>query len=300
MRMLLLGKDGQVGRALEQRLRPLGELVVCGRITANLEEPDALAGLVERVQPDFIINAAAYTAVDKAESDAARARLVNAEAVAALAASARKDRWLVHFSTDFVFDGLKPEPHVETDDAKPLSVYGATKLAGDQAILNAGCNHLIFRVSWVYSLGHDNFPSTILRLGKDRTDLRVVADQIGAPTSAGLIAEITAKAIARIVNIDGDAKGLSGLYHLAPSGAVSRADLAKYVISESRRQGAGLMIWPEGVTPIPTADYKTLAVRPLNSRLETKKLQHAFGVGLPPWQDDMRSFITDMVRGETA
>jgi dTDP-4-dehydrorhamnose reductase len=157
MRMLLLGKDGQVGRALEQRLRPLGELVVCGRITANLEEPDALAGLVERVQPDFIINAAAYTAVDKAESDAARARLVNAEAVAALAASARKDRWLVHFSTDFVFDGLQPEPHVETDDAKPLSVYGATKLAGDQAILNAGCNHLIFRVSWVYSLGHDNF-----------------------------------------------------------------------------------------------------------------------------------------------
>jgi dTDP-4-dehydrorhamnose reductase len=298
--MLLLGKDGQVGRALEQRLRPLGELVVCGRTTANLEEPDALAGLVERVQPDFIVNAAAYTAVDKAESDAARARLVNAEAVAALAASARKDRWLVHFSTDFVFDGLKPEPYVETDDAKPLSVYGATKLAGDQAILNAGCNHLIFRVSWVYSLGHDNFPSTMLRLGKDRTDLRVVADQIGAPTSAGLIAEITAKAIARIANIDGDAEGLSGLYHLAPSGAVSRADLAKYVISESRQQGAGLMISPEGVAPIPTADYKTPAARPLNSRLETKKLQHAFGVGLPPWQDDMRSFITDMVRGETA
>jgi dTDP-4-dehydrorhamnose reductase len=298
--MLLLGKDGQVGRALEQRLRPLGELVVCGRITANLEEPDALAGLVERVQPDFIINAAAYTAVDKAESDAARARLINAEAVAALAASARKDRWLVHFSTDFVFDGLKPEPYVETDDAKPLSVYGATKLAGDQAILNASCNHLIFRVSWVYSLGHDNFPSTMLRLGKDRTDLRVVADQIGAPTSAGLIAEITAKAIARIANIDGDAEGLSGLYHLAPSGAVSRADLAKYVISESRQQGAGLMISPEGVAPIPTADYKTPAARPLNSRLETKKLQQAFGVGLPPWQDDMRSFITDMVRGETA
>ena len=277
----------------------MGELVVCGRTTANLEEPDALAGLVERVQPDFIVNAAAYTAVDKAESDAARARLVNAEAVAALAASARKDRWLVHFSTDFVFDGLKPEPYVETDDAKALSVYGATKLAGDQAILNAGCNHLIFRVSWVYSLGHDNFPSTMLRLGKD-SDLRVVADQIGAPTSAGLIAEITAKAIARIVNIDGDTEGLSGLYHLAPSGAVSRADLAKYVISESRQQGAGLMIWPEGVTPIPTADYKTPAARPLNSRLETKKLQHAFGVGLPPWQDDMRSFITDMVRGETA
>ena len=299
MRMLLLGKDGQVGRALEQRLRPLGELVACGRITANLEEPDALAGLVERVQPDFIINAAAYTAVDKAESDAARARLINAEAVAALAASARKDRWLVHFSTDFVFDGQKPEPYLETDDAKPLSVYGATKLAGDQAILNAGCNHLIFRVSWVYSMGHDNFPSTVLRLGKDRTELRVVADQIGAPTSAGLIAEITAKAIARIANIDGDAEGLSGLYHLAPSGAVSRADLAKYVISESRQLGAGLMISPEGVTPIPTADYKTPAVRPLNSRLETEKLQHAFGVGLPPWQDDMRSFITDMVRGET-
>jgi len=298
--MLVLGKDGQVGRALEQRRRPLGELVVCGRITANLEEPDALAGLVERVQPDFIINAAAYTAVDKAESDAARARLVNAEAVAALAASARKDRWLVHFSTDFVFDGLKPEPYVETDDAKPLSVYGATKLAGDQAILNAGCNHLIFRVSWVYSLGHDNFPSTMLRLGKDRTDLRVVADQIGAPTSAGLIAEVAATAIARIANTDGDAAGLSGLYHLAPSGAVGRADLAKYVISESRQQGAELMISPEGVTPIPTADYKTPAARPLNSRLETKKLQHAFGVGLPPWQDDMRSFITDMVRGETA
>jgi dTDP-4-dehydrorhamnose reductase len=295
MRMLLLGKDGQVGQSLERRLRPLGELVAWGRTDADLEQVEELARLVESARPDFIINAAAYTAVDKAESDAKRARLVNLQAVAALAASAHNS-WLIHFSTDFIFDGLKPEPYVETDDAKPLSVYGATKLGGDQAIANSGCKHLIFRVSWVYSPGHNNFPATILRLGKDRASLNVVADQIGAPTSADLIAEVTAKAVGRIARTDGAASALPGTYHLSPSGAISRADLAKFIIAEAWRQGAKLMLSPESIMPIATADYPTPAARPLNSLLKTKKLEDTFGVSLPPWQEDMRRFITEIVK----
>ncbi|WP_407176493.1 dTDP-4-dehydrorhamnose reductase [Bradyrhizobium sp. STM 3562] len=296
MKMLLLGKDGQLGRALQRRLQPFGQLIACGRAEADLERVDALTDLVGTLRPDVIVNAAAYTAVDKAESEPERARLVNSQAVAALARCVGSG-WLIHFSTDFIFDGLKQAPYVETDEAKPLSVYGATKLEGEQAVTNSGCKHFVFRVSWVYAPGHNNFPAAILRLGKERANIDVVSDQVGAPTSAGLIAEITANAVAKIAESGAAASSLSGVYHLAASGEVGRADLARFIVAEARQQGAPLALAPEGIRPIATADYRTPAARPLNSRLRTTKLEHGLGVSLPPWQLDMRKFVADVIKG---
>jgi len=295
MKILLFGKNGQVGEALQTALRPLGEVIALGRAEADLEQPGELPRIVATHAPDVIVNAAAYTAVDKAETDAQRARLVNAEAVAALAAAARRtNAWLVHYSTDYVFDGRRPRPYREVDVPQPLSVYGSTKLRGDQAIAGSGCRHLLFRVSWVYSRGHSNFGATMLRLARDRTALNVVADQIGAPTSAALIADVTAKAIARVAQPDTDA--LSGTYHLAASGTVSRADYAKFLISEARAAGAPIALDASGIAAVATADYPTPAARPLNSRLDTRKLATAFGIDLPPWQDDVRQWVIDTVR----
>jgi dTDP-4-dehydrorhamnose reductase len=297
MRLLLLGKDGQVGQALRLRLEDQCELVACGHADVDFERPHTLTQLIKTVRPDFIVNAVAYTAVDRAEGDAGRARMINSRAVATLAAAAN-DCWLIHFSTDFVFDGRKKEPYIETDDAAPLNVYGATKLEGDRAIISSGCKHLIFRVSWIYGLGHNNFPTTVLQLGKERASLEVVADQIGAPTSASLVAEITTEAIARIAETAGEtASRLSGVYNLSPSGAVSRADLARYIIAEAIKRRARLMILPEGIIPIATMDFSSPAARPLNSQLNTKKLQNTFGMHLPPWQQDTQAFIDGMVEG---
>jgi len=299
MRFLLIGGNGQVGSALRPVLARLGDVVAPSRDDADLERPGELARLITTVAPDIIVNAAAYTAVDKAETEPERARLVNAEAVATLAAAAhRAGIWLVHFSTDYVYDGNKPTAYVETDEAQPLSQYGLSKLRGDQAIAASGCRHLIFRVSWVYAWGHANFPAAMLRLGADRAELNVVADQVGAPTSAGLIAGVTGAAIARIT--DGpEADGLSGLYHLAAAGEVSRADLARFVLAEAHARGADLVLRPEGIVPISTAGYPAPAARPLNSRLSTDRLRAAFGVALPSWQDDMRQWVSDSL-GEGA
>lgn len=295
MRLLLLGKDGQVGRALQPTLAAAGELIACGRAEADLERVGELPRLVAAHRPDVIVNAAAYTAVDQAETDAGRARLVNAEAVAILAAAAhRTGAWLVHYSTDYVFDGRKADPYTETDAPAPLSVYGMTKHAGDLAIAQAGCRHLIFRVSWVYAPRSNNFARAMLHLARDRTSLNVVADQFGAPTSADLIASVTAAAIARAVGQpDGD--GMSGLYHLAPTGAVSRADYAKFLIAAAREAGAPLKLSAAEIQPIPTSDYPTPAARPLNSRLDTAKLRATFALALPPWQDAARRWVAETV-----
>jgi len=295
MKILLFGETGQVGEALQTALQPLGEVTALGRAEANLEHPGELPRIVATHAPDVIVNAAAYTAVDKAETETERARLVNAEAVATLAAAAhRTNAWLIHYSTDYVFDGQKPTPYHEFDAPQPLSVYGSTKLRGEQAIAESGCRHLLFRVSWVYAAGHGNFGATMLRLARDRSSLNVVADQIGAPTSAGLIADITAKAIGRLAQPD--AESLSGTYHLAASGVVSRADYAKFLVSEARAAGAPLMLEASGITAVATSAYPTPAARPLNSRLNTRKLAAAFGVTLPPWQDDVRQWVIDTVR----
>jgi len=288
MKVLLLGKDGQVGRALVPALAALAEVVALGRAEADFEQPGELPRLVADHAPDVIVNAAAYTAVDKAETDPDRARLVNVEAVAALAGAARRrDIWLVHYSTDYVFDGQKPGPYDESDAPNPLNVYGATKSRGDVAIAESGCRHLIFRVSWVYGDGDGHFAGTMLRLARDSDSLAVVADQVGAPTSARLIASVTAEALARLATPD----GLEGTYHLAASGSVGRADYARFVIAEAASRGARLSLAPEAVADVATADYPTPAARPLNSRLATQKLEAALGRPMPVWQDDVRRWV---------
>jgi len=292
MKFLLFGKDGQVGEALQRALPTAGEVVALGRAEADFERPGELPRLIAIHAPDVIVNAAAYTAVDKAETDANRARLVNAEAVATLASAAhRLGAWLIHYSTDYVFDGTKPGPYLETDEASPLSVYGTTKHRGDLAIAASGCRHLIFRVSWVYATGHANFGKTILRLARERSTISVVDDQVGAPTSAELIANVTVAAINRLASLGSDAENLSGLYHLAPEGSLSRYEYARFVVEEARSAGMAMALTPDGVMPIHSAEYATAARRPLNSRLATNKLRAAFGVPLPPWQEDVRRWV---------
>jgi dTDP-4-dehydrorhamnose reductase len=294
MKFLLLGKDGQVGRALAPVLARLGELSAFGHAEADFERPGELPRLVATEAPDVIVNAAAYTAVDKAETEPDRARLVNAEAVALLAdAAQRTGAWLIHYSTDYVFDGKSGTPYVEDDPPAPLNVYGATKSRGDLAIGQSGCHHLIFRVGWVYADGTNNFPSTMLRLARERSELRVVGDQVGAPTSARLIADVTGRAAVRL----GAAVSAptSGVYHLAASGAVSRADYARFLVAEARDRGLQLRLGPDGIATCSSADYPTLAARPLNSRLDTSRLRAAFGLDLPDWKNDARRWVENAV-----
>ncbi len=283
MTILLLGKNGQVGRELQHSLAPFGRLIACDREAADLERPATLRDLVRRVAPEVVVNAAAYTAVDAAESDADRARAVNAEAVAVLAEESRRlDALFVHYSTDYVFDGTKDGCYEEDDDPRPLGVYGATKLAGERAVTGAGGRHLVFRTSWVHAAHGRNFVRTILRLATERESLSVVDDQTGVPTSAALIAEITAAAIDR----DRQAQPLpSGIYHLAPRGRTTWCGFARFVLEQARGCGLALRVPPEQVQPIPTSAYPTPARRPANSLLCTRKLTAAIGRELPTWQD---------------
>lgn len=295
MKILLLGANGQVGWELQRALAPLGQLVICDRHSANLENPQALIELVEREQPAVIVNAAAYTAVDKAESDVDRARKVNAESVAVLAAAAHKlDAWLVHYSTDYVFAGNKPGAYVEDDSTAPLSVYGQTKLEGEQAIRASGCRHLILRTSWVYAARGSNFAKTMLRLAADREELRVVADQIGAPTSAELIADVTALVLQRIASDTTLGKIASGTYHLVASGVTSWHGYAQFVIAEAARLGVPLRATPENVHPITTAQYPVPAQRPANSKLDNQKLQQTFGLELPEWEFHVKRMLIEL------
>jgi len=295
MKILLLGKNGQVGWELQRALATLGELVsldrqgengLCGDL-ANLEQ---LRETVRQVAPDVIVNAAAYTAVDKAESDLDMAQLINAHAVELLAQEAgRLDCLLVHYSTDYVFDGTGDEPWQESDQVAAVNAYGLTKLAGEKAIVGSGCRHLIFRTSWVYAARGNNFAKTMLKLGKDRTQLNVIADQIGAPTGADLIADVTAVAIRQAY---GDAK-VSGIYHLAASGFTSWCNYATLVIDFGRDCGEALAV--ESITPIPTEQYPTPARRPLNSRLNTDKLCRTFSIHLPDWQSGVTRMLKEVL-----
>jgi dTDP-4-dehydrorhamnose reductase len=290
MRLLLFGPNGQIGRALCGSLATAGELVPLGRAEADFEQPGEVARLIRRHRPQVVVNAAAYTAVDRAETEPERARCVNAEAVAEIAGAVREvGAWLVHFSTDYVFDGRKADPYTETDPPAPLNIYGRTKSEGDAAIARSGCRHLIFRVSWVYGDGAGNFPATMLRLARTRPELRVVGDQIGAPTSARFIAGATAEAIRRLGGPDAPAPGL---YHLAAAGAVSRADYARFVIAAAAAHGAGLALDPDAVIPVPSVEFPTPAARPLNSRLQTGKFSATFGVALPDWQEGVHQWVT--------
>lgn len=296
MKILLLGKGGQVGWELQRSLAPLGELVAvdfdstdhCGDFT-NLE---GLAETVRNVRPDTIVNAAAHTAVDKAESEPDLARTINALAPGVLAEEAEKiGAWLVHYSTDYVFDGNGTAPRKETDPTGPLSVYGRTKLEGEQAV--ARCSrHLIFRTSWVFAARGANFAKTMLRLASERDQLRVIADQIGAPTGAELLADVTAHALRTVQ----DRPELAGLYHLVAGGETSWYDYARYVLERAAALGQPFRIGPADVCPIPTTDYPTPATRPLNSRLDTTKLRAAFGLNLPDWQAGVERMLKETLQ----
>jgi dTDP-4-dehydrorhamnose reductase len=292
MKILLLGKNGQVGWELQRSLAPLGDLVALDRhpvdgLSGDLSDLDALRATIRKVKPDVIVNAAAYTAVDKAESETELADCVNGEASRVMAQEAVSlDAWLIHYSTDYVFSGEGSTPWQESDAVAPVNHYGASKLAGEQAITALGCKHLIFRTSWVYGARGNNFAKTMLRLAKDRESLSVIADQVGAPTGADLIADVTALAIQQVVH----RPALSGIYHLAAAGEVSWHGYASLVISFAKNHGEELAV--TAVNPIDTTAYPTPARRPLNSRLNTQKLRDNFSLHLPDWQ----SGVTRMLR----
>ncbi len=292
MKILLLGKNGQVGWELQRALAPLGELIALDRnvvdgLSGDMSDLDALRATIRQVKPDVIVNAAAYTAVDKAESEKEQADLVNAKASQVMAEEAASlDAWLVHYSTDYVFSGEGLVPWLETNAVNPVNYYGASKLAGEQAIIASGCKHLIFRTSWVYAARGNNFAKTMLRLAKDRESLSVIADQIGAPTGADLIADVTALAIQQVRHRD----DLGGLYHLAAAGEISWHGYASHVIEFAKANGEQLAV--ASINPIDTTAYPTPARRPLNSRLNTQKLRDNFSLHLPDWQ----SGVTRMLR----
>jgi len=285
MKILLFGANGLVGWELQRALQPLGVVVPFvrgqGDRAADFAQPATLAAIVEAVRPDVVVNAAAHTAVDRAESEPALAQAINADAPGILArACAAQDAWLVHYGTDYVFDGSGDAPRDEQAATAPLSVYGRTKLAGEEQIRASGCRHLILRTSWVYGARGGNFVKTMLRLAATRSELQVVADQIGAPTGAELLADLTAQMLPAARRDP----ALAGTYHAAAAGWTSWHAYAAFVFDEARRRGAALALKPDGLRPIPTSAYPTPAARPLNSRLDTRKLGAAFGLHLPSWQ----------------
>lgn len=293
MTVLLFGGNGQLGQELQRALAPLGTLVATTRSgtlpdgsaceTADFNQPESLAALLDRVRPEVVVNAAAYTAVDRAEDDRDAAWRANAEAPGVIA------RWcaaagvpLVHYSTDYVFDGQGTRPYREDDATAPLGVYGASKLAGEEAIRAAGGRHLIFRTAWVYASHSANFLRTMLRVGAERDVLRVVADQVGTPTPAALIADVTAQALQH-------AGGLSGTWHLTATGETSWHGFAEAIFAEA--VSAGTLARAPKVEAITTADYPTPARRPAYSHLDVRKLESDFGIGLPSWQEGLKRVI---------
>ena len=285
MKILLFGKSGQVGWELQRSLSPLGELIALGSRgeswPCDFLHPQSLRETVRAVAPDVIVNAAAYTAVDKAESDTEAARAVNALAPAVLAqAAADGGALLVHYSTDYVFDGSGQRPWREGDPTGPLGAYARTKLEGERAVQQLAPRHLLFRTSWVYAARGQNFLRTMLRLAAEREQLSVVSDQIGAPTGAELIADVTAHAV-RAVMADA-APG--GTYHLAAGGETSWHGFARHIVEQAAVLGLPLKAAPDRVQAIPSSAWPTPAARPANSRLDTSRLREAFGLHLPAWQ----------------
>jgi dTDP-4-dehydrorhamnose reductase len=280
MKILLFGKDGQVGRELQRTLLPFGDIMALNRQNADLQYLAELDRLLQTVSPDLIVNAAAYTAVDKAETDSETAFKINAEAVAMMAGYAfQKDILFVHYSTDYVFDGEKSGAFVETDVANPLGIYGLSKKMGEESIAQSQCSALIFRTSWVFSSHGNNFIKTILRLAKEKNSLNIVADQFGAPTSAELIADVTALAIAGYRS--GNLK--SGIYHLTANGETNWQQFAHHIVDRARANGLQLQLDSSQIRAIATEEYPVPAKRPKNSRLDTTLLSSRLGLKLPDW-----------------
>jgi dTDP-4-dehydrorhamnose reductase len=296
MKILLLGCDGQVGWELQRALQPLGEVLALDfqsrDLAADFSRPAALAATVEAVRPDLIVNAAAHTAVDKAESEPGLAQAINADAPGVLARSAAAaGAWLVHYSTDYVFDGSGDQPRAEDAATGPLSVYGRTKLDGERQIRESGCRHLILRTSWVYAARGGNFAKTMLRLAATKTELNVIDDQVGAPTGADLLADLTAL-MARAARARPE---LAGTYHAVAAGATSWHGYARLVIETARAAGVPLALPADALRPIPTSAYPTPAPRPLNSRLDTRKLREGFSVHLPDWDAGVRRMLAEIL-----
>ena len=303
MKILLFGKGGQVGWELQRSLAPLGDLIAldfdsnnyCGDFT-NLP---GLVDAVRDIKPNLIINAGAHTAVDKAESEPDLVRALNALAPGTLAKEAASiGAWLVHYSTDYVFDGSGSKPWLETDTPAPLNVYGRTKLEGEQLIHASGCKHLIFRTSWVYGARGGNFAKTMLKLAQERKMLKVINDQIGAPTGAELLADITAHAIRQVSQQQLGAVP-SGIYHLVAQGEVSWFDYASHVVAFAKNSPMAAKILATSLQPVPTTAFPTAAQRPLNSRLNTAKLQATFGVRLPSWKQGVERMLTEYIEKQS-
>ena len=296
MNILLLGKNGQVGWELQRSLAVLGRVTAldfdssehCG----DFSQPDKVAATVRALRPDIIVNAAAHTGVDKAESEPDLARLLNATTPGVLAQEAASiGALLVHYSTDYVFDGSGSRPWTESDAPAPLSVYGRTKWEGEQLIQQSGAQHLILRTSWVYAARGGNFAKTMLRLAQERERLTVIDDQWGAPTGADLLADVTAHAIRHLQQRPQDA----GLYHLVAGGEVTWNGYAKFVIEHAYKAQAAIKIIAKEVAPVPTSAFPTPAVRPHNSRLATQKLQKTFGLTLPHWQCGLQRMLDEVL-----
>ena len=296
MNILLFGKGGQVGWELQRSLAVLGNVTALDHDSTDhcgdFANPEGIAATVRALRPDVIVNAAAHTAVDKAESEPELARLLNATTPGVLAREAAAlGAWLVHYSTDYVFDGSGTRPWVESDTPAPLSVYGRTKLEGEQLIQQSGAKHLILRTSWVYAARGGNFAKTMLRLAQERERLTVIDDQWGAPTGAELLADVTAHAIRHLQQRPQDA----GLYHLVAGGEVTWNGYAKFVIEHANKAQLAIKIVANEIAPVPTSAFPTPAVRPHNSRLDTSKLQTTFGLTLPRWQAGVERMLTEIL-----
>jgi dTDP-4-dehydrorhamnose reductase len=297
MKILLLGKNGQVGWELQRALAPLGDVTALdfdspGPLRADFSQPESLAATVRALAPQIIVNAAAHTAVDKAESEPDLARALNATSPAVLAREAATlGAWLLHYSTDYVFDGSGSAPWVEDSPTGPLSVYGTTKLEGEQAIRASGCRHLILRTSWVYAARGGNFAKTMLKLARERERLTVIDDQIGAPTGADLLADVSAHLLRAVRH----RPELGGTYHAVAAGETSWFGYARHVIEFARARGEEFRVAPTAIEAVPTSAFATAARRPGNSRLNTSKLRETFDLQLPRWEAGVERMLTEVL-----
>jgi dTDP-4-dehydrorhamnose reductase len=297
VKILLFGCNGQVGWELQRSLAPLGEVVALGSagddgLCGDFSDPEGVARTVRTVRPDAIVNAAAYTAVDKAESEPARAAQVNALTPGRIAEAASEvGAWLVHYSTDYVFDGSGTRPWREDDATGPLSVYGQTKLDGEQRIAAANPRHLVLRTSWVYAARGGNFGKTMLRLARERDRLTVIDDQHGAPTGADLLADVTAHALRSLAA----GAGKPGVYHVAAAGETTWNGYARFVVGKAQQAGENIKAGPDQIEPVPTSSFPTPARRPHNSRLDTSLFRTTFGLVLPPWQQGVARMLQEIL-----
>lgn len=299
MKILLIGKNGQVGWELQRSLALLGEIIALDRhgfnqYTGDMSNPEAITATVLAIKPDVVVNASAYTAVDKAETEQEQAWLINAVAVGQLAHACKQiNALLIHYSTDYVFDGSGTQPHTESEQTSPINYYGMSKLEGEHQIIASQCDHIIFRTSWVYAARGNNFIKTILKFAKIKDELTIINDQFGAPTSAALIADVTAHTIRYYIQQE-NSQMLNGIYHLVASGEVSWFDYATYFIEQAKLLGVDLQV--KRILPVETSQYPTPAKRPFNSRLNNQKLQTTFQLTLPHWQHGVRHTLSEIIQ----